>query len=73
MERPTVLIVEDDPEIRDHLKWALASKYVVLEADNRPHAVALVNQHRPSLVTLDLGLAHFPMMPARAWPLSRSS
>jgi two-component system, NtrC family, response regulator len=60
MERPTVLIVEDDPEIRDHLKWALASKYVVFETDNRPHAVALINQHRPSLVTLDLGLAPFP-------------
>ena len=59
-ERPTLLIVEDDPEIRDHLKWALASKYVVLETDNRLHAVALVHQHRPSLVTLDLGLAPFP-------------
>jgi two-component system NtrC family response regulator len=60
MERSTVLVVEDDPEIRDHLKWALASKYVVLEADNRSHAVNLVHQHRPSLVTLDLGLAPFP-------------
>ena len=24
---PTLLLVEDDPEIRDQMKWALASDY----------------------------------------------
>jgi two-component system, NtrC family, response regulator len=60
MERPALLIVEDDPEIRDHLKWALTSRYDVHEADNRLQAVALVQQHHPVLVTLDLGLNPFP-------------
>jgi len=60
VERPALLIVEDDPEIRDHLKWALASRYAVHEAENRPQAVAMVRQHHPALVTLDLGLNPFP-------------
>ena len=60
MERQALLIVEDDLEIRDHLKWALASRYVVHEAQNRSQAVAMVQHHRPALVTLDLGLNPFP-------------
>lgn len=51
-----LLIVEDDAEIREQMKWALASEYMVLEAENRPAAVALLQRERPFLVTLDLGL-----------------
>jgi len=54
--RPTVLIVDDDAEIREQLKWALASEYSVLEAEDRPTALSLARQERPGLVTLDLGL-----------------
>lgn len=54
--RLTVLIVDDDAEIREQLKWALTSEYTVLEAGDRSTAVSLVRQQCPSLVTLDLGL-----------------
>jgi len=53
---PTLLLVDDDPEIRDQMKWALASDYELLEASDRPSALARVRQAMPQLVLLDLGL-----------------
>ena len=41
---PTLILVDDDPEIRDQMKWALASDYVLLEASDRPSALNLVRQ-----------------------------
>jgi two-component system NtrC family response regulator len=58
--RPTLLLVEDDAEIREQLKWALASEYTVLEAADRPTAVMLLQSEHPLLVTLDLGLPPNP-------------
>ena len=37
---PTLLLVDDDPEIRDQMKWALASDYELLEASDRPSALS---------------------------------
>ena len=54
--RPTVLIVDDDAEIREQLKWALAKEYSVVEAEDRSTAVSLARAESPALVTLDLGL-----------------
>ena len=54
--RPTVLIVDDDAEIREQLKWALAKEYAVVEAQDRSTAVSLARVESPALVTLDLGL-----------------
>ena len=53
---PTLLLVDDDDEIRDQLKWALASDYQLLEASDRSTALAHVRHARPRLVLLDLGL-----------------
>lgn len=53
---PTLLLVDDDPEIRDQMKWALASDYELLEASDRPSALTHVRQAMPQLVLLDLGL-----------------
>jgi two-component system, NtrC family, response regulator len=53
---PTLLLVDDDPEIRDQMKWALTSDYELLEASDRPSALAHVRQAMPQLVLLDLGL-----------------
>ena len=53
---PTLLLIDDDPEIRDQMKWALASEYELLEASDRPSALAHVRQAMPQLVLLDLGL-----------------
>ena len=54
--RPALLLVDDDAEIRDQMKWALASDYQILEALDRSTALAHVRDARPRLVLLDLGL-----------------
>jgi two-component system NtrC family response regulator len=58
--KPMLLLVEDDAEIREQMKWGLASDYTVVEAHDRSTAVALVKQAHPALVTLDLGLPPHP-------------
>ena len=37
--RPALLLVDDDAEIRDQMKWALASDYQLLEASDRSTAL----------------------------------
>jgi len=54
--RAVLLLVDDDAEIRDQMKWALASDYTVVEADDRRSAIAAVKRESPHLVVLDLGL-----------------
>lgn len=58
--RPTLLLVEDDEDLRQQLRWALASEYDVLEAGDRPAALAKVRTEPVSLVLLDLGLPPSP-------------
>ena len=53
---PTLLLVDDDPEIRDQMKWALASDYELLEASDRPSALSIVRQAMAQIILLDLGL-----------------
>ena len=54
--RPVLLLVDDDAEIRDQMKWALASDYQMLEASDRSTALAHVRNTMPRLILLDLGL-----------------
>ena len=54
--RPMLLIVEDDGDIRDQLKFAFASHFEVFEAEDKHCAVSLMKSLRPPIVTLDLGL-----------------
>src|SRR5215831_15645898 len=56
MDKPTILIVEDDDEVRTQMKWALAQQYDVLLAEDRQSALETMRQHKPAVVTLDLGL-----------------
>jgi two-component system NtrC family response regulator len=58
--RPVLLLVDDDPEIRDQMKWALAADYQLIEASDRATALAHVRQALPRLVLLDLGLPPDP-------------
>ncbi|MFO7603096.1 MAG: PEP-CTERM-box response regulator transcription factor [Gammaproteobacteria bacterium] len=57
-----LLIVEDDPGLQSQLRWCFEG-YEVLQAKDRPSAMAQVRRHQPPLVTLDLGL---PPDPANA-------
>ncbi|MBE0598662.1 MAG: PEP-CTERM-box response regulator transcription factor [Desulfuromonadales bacterium] len=51
-----LLVVDDNEEIRTQLKWGLGKDYQVLQAGSRKEALTLLEQHRPRVVTLDLGL-----------------
>jgi two-component system, NtrC family, response regulator len=63
MGKPVILVVEDDAEIREQMRWALADAYEVTTAGTSREALALMKRERPPLVTLDLGL---PPRPAEA-------
>ncbi|HEY1101210.1 MAG TPA: response regulator [Myxococcota bacterium] len=55
--RLTVLVVEDDPQLRRFLRAALtANDYDVVEASTCAEALQLAPSHNPGLVLLDLGL-----------------
>ena len=54
--RLPLLLIDDDAEIRDQMKWALASEYDIVEAADRATALAHVRQAKPTLILLDLGL-----------------
>lgn len=54
---PSVLVVEDDPDIRDLLKALLSREgYSVEEASSGRGGLKTFHQSRPGLVILDLGL-----------------
>jgi len=50
-----LLIVEDDPGLQSQIRWCFEG-YAVLLAEDRLSALEQVRKHRPSVVTLDLGL-----------------
>ena len=53
---PTLLIVEDDEDLRLQLRWALAPEYEVYEAGDRAAALEVIRTANVGLVMLDLGL-----------------
>ncbi len=63
MEKPHLLIVDDDTDLRTQMKWALADQYKVTLADSREAALAALTEHQPAVATLDLGLPPFPDEP----------
>jgi two-component system NtrC family response regulator len=60
MEKPKLLVVDDDEDLRTQMKWALADEYDVILAGDRREALERLKETRPSLVTLDLGLPPEP-------------
>lgn len=59
MAENKLLIVEDDPGLRNQLRWSL-DQYQVQVAEDRDSALAAVKKHEPAVVTLDLGLPPDP-------------
>ena len=51
-----ILVVEDDPVLKNLLGHTLAGKYQTLYASDGNEAIALFEQYKPSLVLLDLML-----------------
>jgi two-component system NtrC family response regulator len=58
--KPTLLIVDDDEEIRTQMKWGLAKTYEIFLAEDRPSAIESFQAERPLVVLLDLGLPPRP-------------
>jgi two-component system, OmpR family, KDP operon response regulator KdpE len=54
---PTILVVDDEPQILRYLRVALGSHgFQVLEAINAQECETLAASHRPGVILLDLGL-----------------
>lgn len=58
MNRPTALLAEDEPLMRERLKEKLAEAWpdldIVAEAEDGEQAIALFEEHRPQLAFLDI-------------------
>jgi DNA-binding NtrC family response regulator len=70
-ERPSLLIVDDDPLITDTLAYALGKDFSVLVSDSRKNAVNLVRRQNtpPQLALVDLGLPPVPHRPDEGFAL----
>ena len=59
-QRLRLLIVEDDEDVRTHMKWALAAECDIALAGDRASALAELREQKPSVMVLDLGLPPHP-------------
>lgn len=56
-EKPCILVIDDEPQIRHFLRISLKTEgYELLEAENGETGLGLCARHSPDLVILDLGL-----------------
>ena len=70
-EKPSLLVVDDDPLITDSLAYALGNDFKVLVSGSRRHAVSLVRglDTPPQLALVDLGLPPVPHRPDEGFQL----
>jgi ligand-binding sensor domain-containing protein/signal transduction histidine kinase/DNA-binding response OmpR family regulator len=54
LEKPIVLLVEDNDEVRDFIKQSFTDDYQVLEAENGKKGLALAEQNIPDIVVSDV-------------------
>ena len=55
-EKPTVLVVEDNPDNRLTIKVLLNDRYTVMEAEDGMEGVRLAQLHHPQLILMDIAL-----------------
>ncbi len=55
-DRNSLLIVDDDEDLRKQMKWGLGNEYQVHEAADRDLALKAFRLEQPLVMTLDLGL-----------------
>lgn len=68
---PTLLIVDDDPLIREGLSIALCEDFKIFQAESRPAAIELLRSlsKPPQLALIDLGLPPIPHRPDEGFRL----
>ena len=59
MDKPKILIVDDDEGIRTQLKWALNKDYTTLLAEDADTALSIVEGEKPDVVLLDIALSPY--------------
>ncbi len=71
--KPTLLLVDDDPLISEGLGFLLKKQYHVIAAKSRHEAVELISEcvTPPCLALIDLGLPPFPHKPDEGFALVR--
>jgi len=71
MSKPGLLLVDDDPLIRESLGYLLRSHFDVSAAESRSEAMGLLEDRaaRPSLALVDLGLPPYPHEPTEGFAL----
>lgn len=69
--RPSLLIVDDDPLIRDSLNLVLSDEFDIVLGEDREHAIRLVRDLAtpPQLALIDLGLPPTPHRPQEGFKL----
>ena len=58
MERPTILLVDDDAVLVEALRAVLEQRYTVLTAHNGEEAVAVMAENLPNLIILDVMMTY---------------
>ncbi|OQP63780.1 hypothetical protein A3860_22835 [Niastella vici] len=56
-EKPTLLIVDDDEELRNYINKVFSSEYTVLQAIDGQQGLALAQQYLPDLIISDIAMA----------------
>ncbi len=72
MNKPTILLIDDEPQIRKLLEIALESNdYNVWQAENGKEGIIMAANHPPDLILLDIGLpdksGHEILKELRTW------
>ena len=72
MNRPEILIIDDEPQIRKLLEITLqTNNYMVRQAGNAKEGLIMAGNHPPELILLDLGLpdesGHVVLQKLRNW------
>jgi two-component system NtrC family response regulator len=55
-----ILVVEDNIDLRENMKWALKGEYEVFEAGSAQECIEVFSRVRPNVVCLDMGLDNVP-------------
>lgn len=53
-EKPVILIVEDQKDVREYIKDSLGESYIIFEAENGLKGIQLVEEEEPDLIISDI-------------------
>ena len=53
-EKPVILVVDDEPTMRDAIKLILSKNFEVVEASNGLEAIKMYEKYKPDIVLMDI-------------------